>query len=744
MSKYANMRYKAIYRTSSDLQTEKSIPQQKMIVQQYADKHGMIPAGGDLEQGGISSTKRKIREDIDELIEHKRKYDDFDVILVHDYSRLTRRGTKDAFAIEQRLNEEGIKVLSATEEIPDGPYADVIKTVLHTQHQAYVREGSNRTVRGQGHSIHSGKSVGTTHTPFGIDRLYLSQDGTPRFYLRNLADGSRVRVSVKTGEVLSTYERRDHGEGNSQIYKKQMDEIVTFVPGDPKKLDAVRKIFRMALIEGVGPWTIAKTLNEDGIPSPHGNKWNKSSVRRLMISPVYTGRMIFNRVSEAEFFCRSKNGPVAITEEQLKKGALRQRFRPPCDWDTVDLPSTKDILDPDLRDMAIAFQDAAHRKDASRRGLGLQRDKHSKSSFILKDVLRLKLDGHLMNGSVANQTKYNQKVYRYYKPHKFGSVSKQGTIYNCLLPAQPIEGFVLDLLARLFRAAPELRPQIVEFVKQQQALLLDAKTKLNDLERQRASLMKKISAFLDVADFDDVMVQKVADMRARLRDLDIKIGVAKEKAPDGDVEAIAESVLASLRQMSDAMSAASPMTLRKMISVLVTRMEADPQTREVWLEMALPSWAVDKVGRIGVNKFCLGSGCLPSTDPEAKNQLSADAESRPNQLLFAKAHLICKRQGPNTRISQKLENFECTITDGLLAEHGQYRPTEMTLNGHTAAILDDAFGLMARKGQKTDGNRLGGNLRLQFAIPLPPDAMNEETGPRFTPFEFWTPGAIAA
>ena len=59
MINYANMRYVAIYRTSTSVQSEKSIPDQKKIVQAFAASKGMIHAGGDLEQSGVSATKRR-------------------------------------------------------------------------------------------------------------------------------------------------------------------------------------------------------------------------------------------------------------------------------------------------------------------------------------------------------------------------------------------------------------------------------------------------------------------------------------------------------------------------------------------------------------------------------------------------------------------------------------------------------------------------------------------------------------
>ena len=190
MSNLKGLRYVAIYRCSTNVQTEKSIPDQQLIVQAFAVRNEIKHAGGDVIQAGISATKHRQRDDILQLIERKRVYDDFDIIIVHDFSRLTRRGAEDAADINKTLRKDRLKVISATEEVPDGVMKPVIEAVYHPQHNQYVRTHALRVATGQMSSIKAENSVGARGWSFGIDRKYVSYSGHENHILRALPDGS--------------------------------------------------------------------------------------------------------------------------------------------------------------------------------------------------------------------------------------------------------------------------------------------------------------------------------------------------------------------------------------------------------------------------------------------------------------------------------------------------------------------------------------------------------------------------
>ena len=74
----------------------------------------------------------------------------------------------------------------------------------------------------------------------------------------------------------------------------------------PEKAEIVKRIFRMAL-SGSGMNTIARTLNEEDIPSPGGRKWSAGALRAVVTNPAYTGDMLYQKTFKDESFVQRKN-----------------------------------------------------------------------------------------------------------------------------------------------------------------------------------------------------------------------------------------------------------------------------------------------------------------------------------------------------------------------------------------------------------------------------------------------------
>ncbi len=87
---------------------------------------------------------------------------------------------------------------------------------------------------------------------------------------------------------------------------KQLDARGEPIRGDREiddaEADVVRRIFR-EFAAGVGPRTIARTLNEEGVPGPNGKLWKDTTIRGhvkrgtgLVNNELYIGRLIWNRL----------------------------------------------------------------------------------------------------------------------------------------------------------------------------------------------------------------------------------------------------------------------------------------------------------------------------------------------------------------------------------------------------------------------------------------------------------------
>lgn len=100
--------------------------------------------------------------------------------------------------------------------------------------------------------------------------------------------------------------------------------------------NVVRRIFR-EFAAGVGPRTIARTLNEEGVPGPAGKLWNDTTIRGhvkrgtgIVNNELYIGRLIWNRL-------RYIKDPST--------GKRVSRLNPESEWIIKDVPELRIVDD---------------------------------------------------------------------------------------------------------------------------------------------------------------------------------------------------------------------------------------------------------------------------------------------------------------------------------------------------------------------------------------------------------------
>lgn len=94
----------------------------------------------------------------------------------------------------------------------------------------------------------------------------------------------------------------------------------------------MRRIFR-EFAAGIGPRTIARTLNEEGVPGPEGRLWSDTTIRGhvkrgtgLVNNELYIGRLIWNRLRYI------KDPPT---------GKRVSRMNPESEWIVKDVPDLR-------------------------------------------------------------------------------------------------------------------------------------------------------------------------------------------------------------------------------------------------------------------------------------------------------------------------------------------------------------------------------------------------------------------
>ena len=99
---------------------------------------------------------------------------------------------------------------------------------------------------------------------------------------------------------------------------------------NPDASHIVKRIFDMAEA-GNGTLNITNTLNEEGIASPRGKLWGKTSVHAILINEAYTGTLVWgvNAKDNAEPVRVEQAFPAIITKAQFSKvGKLMQSRAP--------------------------------------------------------------------------------------------------------------------------------------------------------------------------------------------------------------------------------------------------------------------------------------------------------------------------------------------------------------------------------------------------------------------------------
>jgi len=244
-------------RVSSEKQdVDLSISAQLKALREYALRNGYEIVREFVDEGetGRTSQRPAFREMI-AMAKHRPK--PFDIILVWKYSRFARN-RHDSIAFKTMLRQRGIQVVSITEPVEDTPIGWLIEGIIESLDEFYSANLGEEVRRGMRESASRGFYV-SPRAPYGYRKI-------------KVRDGSKERFSLQP---------------------------------DPQEAEVVRRIFAMAL-EGKGLMEIAKELNHEGIASPRGRGWCKTSLHLILNNEAYTGTSVWGRS------CTRKLPPIHI------------------------------------------------------------------------------------------------------------------------------------------------------------------------------------------------------------------------------------------------------------------------------------------------------------------------------------------------------------------------------------------------------------------------------------------------
>ena len=590
---FEGKRYICLVRASDPGQAESSTDAQLAMLNAKAKEMGMVYVDKIVLEG-VTGSRPGMREDMTALLHRKKTANDFEVLVLQRIDRLTRSGADHGFWFQHECTCAGIRLMFVGDDIPEGRYADLIKVAKYGAAQEQAFSISQRSTQGAQLALEQGRNVTSAHTPYACWRLYLNSEGKASHIIRDLKDGRQEKLHPETHQVIDTYGQV--GGGGQGHYRKQKSEKVLVMPGDPDKVQAVRDIFQLHFQQGWGGKRLADLLNSKGIPSPQGKGWSQRQVEVIYEQEVYTGRSVGNRTSSAIYHERQTNAPKTVNLDPAVQATAKNipvRQRPQAEWFIQDQPLMAEFLEPEIRKLAVA----EHEKLWARRGdpdrPSASRSKHKASDYLLSGLLFAKQDGGGMVGVLCGRV--GRKV-RYYR-HKRGRTGyRKGSIFNRVIPAEPLETAIVGVVQEILADLPNLRERIMGFISEQAKTAGKDGAVLADLHQRREQVRRRTE--LIVRTFDEEAMQDaqaaLEQLKAERRNLEQQIEAAKaaEQARMTSPEQTADRVVAQLAALSASLPTMPKFALREALGSIVEKVVVDMETKQIEVILALPAWAL--------------------------------------------------------------------------------------------------------------------------------------------------------
>ena len=284
----------ALYaRYSSDQQRAASIEDQFRICREHAEREGWKLAGT-YRDAAVSGASVILRPGVQALLDDARR-GRFEIVVAEALDRVSR-DQADVAVLYKHLRFAGVMIVTLSE----GEINELHVGLKGTMNALFLKDLAAKTHRGLRGRIENGKSGGGRSYGYDV-----------------------VKLHDAAGEPI---------RGERQINKAEAA--------------IVRRIFR-EFAAGTSPRTIARRLNEDGIPGAKGKLWSDSVLRGhakrgtgLLNNELYIGRLIWNRQ-------RFMKNP--------ETGKRVPRINPPEDWIVTEVPELR-IVDDELWQAAKARQ----------------------------------------------------------------------------------------------------------------------------------------------------------------------------------------------------------------------------------------------------------------------------------------------------------------------------------------------------------------------------------------------------
>ena len=540
-------------RRSTDKQ-EQSIGDQKNALQTYVAEHDLRLSKfyvDDAISGTSTLGRRAFQQMMSDAQSDARC---FDVIVVYDVKRFGRVDNDEAGYYRHLLRTNGVEVRYVSENFNGDSTDDLLRPVKQWQARQESKDLSKVTIRGLLSKVQTGAWMGGT-PPYGYDLRYENAEGKFLLTLRFMPDGTKQVFDGRGKEVRTL----DRGESLS-ISKRDHAKLVLSASD---RVTIAKRIFRMYAQQGKGYKAVAETLNQEGIATPRGpqwsaiysGKWTDTTIRAILVNPIYAGDMVWNRRTDGRFHRISAGR--AIDRENVYGARLVPNATQ--DWITI-----RDAH-PAIVSRRLFAQARTRRQDhpssIEQRGHGPNHGKtwHGKRSrFILSGLMKCALCDSRYQGLTRAKGKKRSdgtRVKNYYYACG-GYITKGRTV--CQLHAIPqavLEATVIEAVLDFYKPymGRGSTKKLTELVKAQIGTeVKEVAAARRRAQKERDTIQKTIDNLLDniTATNREFVDQRLAELKKQQHEVECRLDeLERLAASQGQVKEIvseARQFIASL------------------------------------------------------------------------------------------------------------------------------------------------------------------------------------------------------
>ena len=440
----------ALYaRVSSDRQdVDLSVSAQLRALRDFAERNGYLVVREyiDEAESGRVADRPQFRKMLDEGAQADAPFQE---ILVWKFSRFTRK-REHAVAFKSMLRRRGIRVTSITEHADDTPTGKLMEAIIESVDEFYSENLAQEVKRGMREAASRGFWV-SPYVPYGYRRVHV-QDGAKK----------RPRLEL-----------------------------------NPPADSVARRIFDMALAGG-SVLEIARTLNAEGIPSPRGKKWLKTTIHKLLVKEAYTGTLVWGLTDKS-------GAPPVRVEDAFPAIVSRAEF---------------ERVSQSLQSRA---PERVHPRQAA-------------SRYLLSGLVRCELCRKALTAAEAKGGKYSYYVCQ--------SILNGGS-KSCMAPrlnADRFERLIIDQLRDHILTEGNIRELVKMLDEEMDGVAREERERLEMIEAELEEVRRKMDRLWHIVESSDM---EVNDILPRLRVHQERQAQLEESAEE------ARSVLAERRELLD-------------------------------------------------------------------------------------------------------------------------------------------------------------------------------------------------